>query len=191
MKPFAHANARDLKHAFPDARGFSARNLFHMRLFFHSYRTVPNCADASAQLPWSPNLLILKKIDNPAARSWYLREAARNGWSVRVLRHQIETDLYRRQALTAKTHNFRQTLPPARSDLAEEMLLFVDDVVDELGSRKEVESIRWILDNGSGADRQLAVYRESGEDLKRVVDFICDESAHGIDSATASAAASG
>ncbi len=36
-------------------------------------------------------------------------------------------------------------------ELAEEMLEFVDDVVDELGSRKEVESIRWILDNGSGA----------------------------------------
>ncbi|MEO8349766.1 MAG: carboxylate-amine ligase, partial [Acidobacteriota bacterium] len=61
----------------------------------------------------------------------------------------------------------------------------------ELGSRKEVESIRWILDNGSGADRQLAVYRESGEDLKRVVDFICDESAYGIDSAPSSAAVSG
>ena len=72
------------------------------------------------------------------------------------------------------------------------MLLFVDDVVDELGSRKEVESIRWILDNGSGADRQLAIYRESGEDLKKVVDYICDETAHGIDLATpGSAAAAG
>jgi carboxylate-amine ligase len=77
-------------------------------------------------------------------------------------------------------------------DLAEEMLEFVDDVVDELGSRREVESIRWILDNGSGADRQLAVYRESGEDLKKVVDFICEETRHGLDApATATAAAIG
>ncbi|HEX7899344.1 MAG TPA: PDDEXK nuclease domain-containing protein [Planctomycetota bacterium] len=114
--------ARDLKRAFPDARGFSRRNLFQMRLLFISYRQVPNCADASAQLGWSHNVLILRKIGDPAARLWYLREAARNGWSVRVLRHQIDTDLYRRQALSAKTHNFRKTLPPSRSDLAEEML---------------------------------------------------------------------
>jgi len=77
-------------------------------------------------------------------------------------------------------------------DLAEEMLEFVDDVVDELGSRREVESIRWILDNGSGADRQLAVYRESGEDLRKVVDFICEETRHGLDApATGEAAAIG
>ena len=66
-------------------------------------------------------------------------------------------------------------------ELAEEMLAFVDDVVDELDSRREVESIRWILDNGTGADRQLAVYRESGEDLKKVVDYICEETRHGLD----------
>jgi glutamate---cysteine ligase / carboxylate-amine ligase len=77
-------------------------------------------------------------------------------------------------------------------DLAEEMLEFVDDVVDDLGSRREVESIRWILDNGSGADRQLAVYRESGEDLRKVVDFICEETRHGLDApATGEAVAIG
>jgi carboxylate-amine ligase len=66
-------------------------------------------------------------------------------------------------------------------DLAEEMLEFVDDVVDELGSRRELETIRWILENGSGADRQLAVYRENGEDLRKVVDFICEETRHGLE----------
>jgi carboxylate-amine ligase len=77
-------------------------------------------------------------------------------------------------------------------DLAEEMLEFVDDVVDELGSRREVESIRWILENGTGADRQLAVYRESGEDLRKVVDFICEETRHGLDQVQpGSAAATG
>jgi carboxylate-amine ligase len=68
------------------------------------------------------------------------------------------------------------------------MLEFVDDVVDELESRQEVESIRWILENGSGADRQLAVYRETGEDLKKVVDFICEETRHGLDAVTPGAA---
>ena len=65
-------------------------------------------------------------------------------------------------------------------DLAAELLEFVDDVVDDLGSRREVESIRWILENGSGADRQLRVSEASGHDLKQVVDFICRETAHGL-----------
>ena len=71
-------------------------------------------------------------------------------------------------------------------DLAGELLEFVDDVVDELGSRAEVQSIRWILEHGTGADRQLAVYRESGGDLRKVVDLICDETAHGLDAGSAS-----
>jgi len=70
-------------------------------------------------------------------------------------------------------------------DLIDELFLFVDDVLDELGSRKEVEHVRWILDNGSGADRQLREFHASDGDLKRVVDFICDETSHGIDAVPA------
>ena len=46
---------------------------------------------------------------------------------------------------------------------------FLDDVVDELGSRKEVEYAFKILEQGTSADRQLARFRETG-DLKAVVD---------------------
>jgi carboxylate-amine ligase len=66
-------------------------------------------------------------------------------------------------------------------DLAEELLQFVDDVVDELGSRQELAGVRWILEHGTGADRQLRVYHESGGDLRQVVDYICAETAHGLD----------
>ena len=55
----------------------------------------------------------------------------------------------------------------------------VDDVVDELGSRKEIEYIRTIAENGTGADRQLRVFRETG-DLKKVVDYIIEETATGL-----------
>jgi glutamate---cysteine ligase / carboxylate-amine ligase len=65
-------------------------------------------------------------------------------------------------------------------DLAVELLEFVDDVVDDLGSREELEGIRWILENGSGADRQLAVWHKNDEDLRAVVDYICAETAHGL-----------
>jgi carboxylate-amine ligase len=63
--------------------------------------------------------------------------------------------------------------------LAQELLEFVDDVIDDLGSRKEVEYIHKILEMGTGADRQLAVW-ESTKDLSRVVDYIVEETAYGL-----------
>lgn len=62
--------------------------------------------------------------------------------------------------------------------LMEELLEFVDDVVDDLDSRKEVEYLRTILKNGTGADRQLAVY-EKTKDLTKVVDYIIDQTVLG------------
>jgi carboxylate-amine ligase len=56
---------------------------------------------------------------------------------------------------------------------------FVDDVLDELGSRAEVEYAFRILEQGTSADRQLARYRETG-DLKSVVDSLIAETAEGV-----------
>ncbi|MFN8355983.1 MAG: carboxylate-amine ligase [Spirosomataceae bacterium] len=64
-------------------------------------------------------------------------------------------------------------------DLAEELIDFVDDVVDQLGSRHEVEYIHKILATGTGADRQLAVFEQT-QDLKAVMDYIISETEHGI-----------
>lgn len=61
------------------------------------------------------------------------------------------------------------------SDLLNELLLFIDDVVDELDCRQEVEYSREILKMGTGADRQLQVFNESGGDLKAVVDYMIFE----------------
>jgi carboxylate-amine ligase len=71
--------------------------------------------------------------------------------------------------------------------LMEEYLEFIDDVVDELGSRKEIDYIRTILRNGSGADRQIRVFQETG-DLKRVVDYIISETEAGVFAPAATAA---
>lgn len=65
-------------------------------------------------------------------------------------------------------------------ELILEYLEFVDDVVDELGSREEVNHIRWILDHGTGADRQLRAWNESGQDLKAVVDLMLAETKAGL-----------
>ncbi len=53
-------------------------------------------------------------------------------------------------------------------------------MVDELGSRKEVEYAFTILDDGTSADRQLATFERTG-DLKAVVDQLVRETAEGID----------
>ena len=67
---------------------------------------------------------------------------------------------------------------PAK-DLILEYLDFVDDVADELDSREELNYIHTMLDRGSGADRQLQVYQETG-DLKKVVDYIIEETEAGL-----------
>ncbi|HYO75424.1 MAG TPA: carboxylate-amine ligase, partial [Thermoanaerobaculia bacterium] len=59
------------------------------------------------------------------------------------------------------------------------LLAFIDDVVDELGSRAEVSYAREIVRRGTGADRQLAVFAER-KDLKDVVDYIVRETEHGV-----------
>ncbi|HEX7809353.1 MAG TPA: carboxylate-amine ligase, partial [Thermoanaerobaculia bacterium] len=58
--------------------------------------------------------------------------------------------------------------------LLDELLEFIDDVVDELGSRNEVYYAREILKHGTGADRQLAAYAKR-KDLRDVVDLIIEE----------------
>lgn len=57
-------------------------------------------------------------------------------------------------------------------DLIQELLDFVDDAVDELGSRKEIEHIYTILERGTSADEQLKVYKESDEKLEPVIDML-------------------
>jgi carboxylate-amine ligase len=52
-----------------------------------------------------------------------------------------------------------------------ELLEFIDDVVDELGSRRAIEYIHTILEQGTGADRQLEVYNQR-QNFHDVVDYI-------------------
>ena len=92
-----------------------------------------------------------------------------------------------RYGLDGKLIDFgKQKEVPAR-DLVMEYLDFVDDVVDELDSREEIDYIRQILVMGAGADRQLRVFQETG-DLKKVVDFIIEETEVGLTEAAASGA---
>lgn len=63
--------------------------------------------------------------------------------------------------------------------LIRELLDFVDEVVDDLGTRNEMNHIEKMLETGSGADRQLDVYSKTNN-LKSVVDYIIEETHHGL-----------
>ena len=64
-------------------------------------------------------------------------------------------------------------------DLILELLEFVDDVLDELDSRKEVEHIHSIMERGTSADEQLQVYKETG-DLRAVVDRLIERTMENV-----------
>ncbi|HEX2189601.1 MAG TPA: carboxylate-amine ligase, partial [Longimicrobiaceae bacterium] len=73
----------------------------------------------------------------------------------------------------------KQAEVPARELIRELLEWFIGDVVDELGSRAEVEYAYRILEGGASADRQLAVHERTG-DLKDVVDQLVRETAEGV-----------
>ena len=78
-----------------------------------------------------------------------------------------------RYGLDGKLIDFGKQKEVPTKDLIRELLDFVDDVLDDLGSRKEVEHIHTILDRGTSADEQLRVYQETN-DLKAVVDRLME-----------------
>jgi carboxylate-amine ligase len=67
-------------------------------------------------------------------------------------------------------------------DSIRELLDFVADEVDALGSQQEMNYLRGLLNDerGTGADRQIAVYKESNGDLHKVSEFLTQQTMQGI-----------
>lgn len=78
-------------------RGFDERNLRNMRLFFQRF---PIRNAVRTELSWTHYRTLLR-VENPAARDWYLREAIGQNWSVRALERQIGV-LYYERLLSSK-----------------------------------------------------------------------------------------
>ena len=84
-----------------------------------------------------------------------------------------------RYGLDGKLIDFgKQKEVPVR-ELILELLEFVDDVLDDLGSRKEIEHIHVILQRGTSADEQLEVYQATN-DLNAVVDRLVERTIENI-----------
>jgi glutamate---cysteine ligase / carboxylate-amine ligase len=84
-----------------------------------------------------------------------------------------------RYGIDGKLIDFGKQSEVPERDLIEEYLAFVDDVVDELDCRAEIQYVRQIMQMGTGADRQLRVFSETG-DMKAVVDYILEETEVGV-----------
>jgi carboxylate-amine ligase len=84
-----------------------------------------------------------------------------------------------RGGMDAKLIDFGKQIEVPMRDLAVELLEFVDDVVDALGSRREVEYLQTIIREGTSADRQLRAFATSGH-LHEVVDHIAEETIAGV-----------
>lgn len=84
-----------------------------------------------------------------------------------------------RYGVEAKLIDFGKETEVPFASLVHELLAFIDDVVDDLGSRKEIEYVHEILKNGTGADRQLKVFEHTNS-LKAVVDYIVEETKFGL-----------
>lgn len=84
-----------------------------------------------------------------------------------------------RWGLDGKMIDFGKQKEVPTRDLVRELLDFVDGVLDELGSRKEVEHIHTILERGTSADDQLQVYAETNS-LPAVVDRLIERTLENV-----------
>lgn len=93
----------------------------------------------------------------------------------------IEENKWRalRYGLDGKLIDFGKKCEVDTRALMIELLEFVDDVVDQLGSRKEVAYVHTILREGTSADRQLAIFSRT-QDLRAVVDYLVEDTLTGV-----------
>jgi predicted nuclease of restriction endonuclease-like (RecB) superfamily len=172
--------SHDLKFEFRNMRGFSPRNLKYMRLFAEEYPQKEFVQQVAAQLPWFHHCVLLDKLRDPSERLWYIQKAIENGWSRNVMVHHIEAQLHKRQG-KAMT-NFKNTLPAADSDLAQELFkssynlefLDVEQHLKERGLEQAlVSNIRdFLLELGTGFAFMGNQYKVVLEDEEFFIDML-------------------
>ena len=120
------------------------------------------CQALIAKLTWCHE----HNVDVPVLTRDYLEE---NKW--RAMRYGLD----------AEAIDFVRLRRLSMRDSINELLDFVEDVVDDLGSRHEMNYLRALMasPNGTGADRQIAVYKQSG-DLNKVVELLMEQTMQGI-----------
>ena len=136
---FIDAFSRDLRQAFPEVGGFSAKNLRYCRAFFRFYcdpaiwqqavaklrespwaGTENQLAALLTNIPWGHHIQIFSKCRSVDEARFYIAQTLEQGWSRDVLALQLKSDLYVRAGKAVT--NFSRTLPVPQSDLAQQTL---------------------------------------------------------------------
>lgn len=86
--------AEYLASRYPDARGFSPRNLRRMRDFYRAYEDQPALLSLALQLGWTQNIVILEADLSMELRGWYLKAVKQFGWSKAELIEKIATNAH-------------------------------------------------------------------------------------------------
>ncbi len=110
----------DLREAFPEMKGLSARNLKYMKVFAELCPDGQIGQQAAAQLPWFHVVTLLTKVSDPGEREWYASHAVEQAWSRSTLQAQIKTQLHLRQG--AALTNFEERLAAPQHALAQQAL---------------------------------------------------------------------
>jgi predicted nuclease of restriction endonuclease-like (RecB) superfamily len=146
---FLEQLSKDLKQEFPNMKGFSTTNIKYMRrwyLFWYDVKS-PQVVDEIFKIPWGHNREIITKIKQKEEALFYVKKTIQNNWSRNVLIHQIELQLYKREAKSI--NNFQQKLPSPQSDLAKEITKdpYVFDflTISQKHNEKELENA--LIDN--------------------------------------------
>lgn len=98
-KGSAIAAAEYLCGAYPDASGFSPRNLRRMRDFYRTYESAPETLSQAMTIGWTQNVVILETVLTRQERAWYIQAVGRFGWSKLELQRKIIANAHMNSAL--------------------------------------------------------------------------------------------
>ena len=133
--------SEDLQREFPNAKGFSYRNLHYMKnmylTFIQIHKNLPQpvaestntnlpqpvaetALDYVSLVPWGHIRYLLDKRYSPEKAFFYITQIVEHGWSRNMLLNMMATDLYESKGISI--NNFLQTLPPVESDYAKEII---------------------------------------------------------------------
>ena len=131
--------SEDLREAFPEMGGFSARNLGNMKRFAVTWVNPDLVQGIASKLPWRSIISLTSKIATEEERVWYAKKSLQHGWSSNVLNFMIDARLIEREGKA--TTNFENALPPIDSDMAVQAFKdpYLFDFVGTDGARREAE----------------------------------------------------
>ena len=152
---FLQTLSADLCKEFPTMKGFSYRNLKSIRQWYLFYsqldiigkQLVSQLEVSLFIIPWGHHIMIMQRCKNTQEALFYVHKTIENHWSRSVLEHQIALNLYVRQGKAIT--NFQHQLPPAMSDLAQELTKdpYIFDFLSITENYTEKELQQYLEDN--------------------------------------------